>query len=357
VEDVVGIVHGISPSVTAITGATAPVNNHRKRYFIAVPKLQYAFHNLPTRPLFMMSNTEFKLQNASNFLPRQPATDDAVHMPQSTASAEEQTNLTNTTSTEKAQPTAITNRSGESTSTPPYGPPIEELHVVPETPPRSAIENLMPWIIKPDGSTADGLAIPRNPGDTDTSSGAFHIGALTAASASMAQSLNGCYVGTCHGRRDFLNPITGEVQSRPTGRNEMRQNDVVDAIAKAMRDAAIQCYFGSRVSPKTDTRHLASDVGAQQLAEIASVVSLLSRGAPRSEADVVRLREARKQRRRVMNRLSAARSNHKKREELEKLRDELDGTRRRLDLLTRRRESLSVENETLRRLAFGETEK
>ncbi|CAN8066217.1 unnamed protein product [Agarophyton chilense] len=239
------------------------------------------------------------------------------------------------------------------------------------------------WLVS-DGvsATPDGVGVPRRPGGNDTSSGAFNMSALSDSLQSIERSLKGNFFSP-KVRKDIMHPQTGELLSRSTGQLTAKL-ETLDAFSlKLFREIAAQSYYASVMNMSSDNRLLpmiqpmpASDslsnggkaahrnpirkrpvfkkvapalLAPRPVAIVAAPDTGISdeQAAAKSKEEAVR--QAKLEAKRIKNRMSAARSNQKRRAQLDAQRQELAALRQRAEELTNKKQVLMEENKALRR--------
>lgn len=254
------------------------------------------------------------------------------------------------------------------------------------------------WIFSSNESTPDGVGIPRRPARNDTSSGAFDMSTLVGSLATIERSLKGSFYGP-KVRKDILHPQTGELISRCTGVLSAKLDSVAAGELSLLRSIAAQAYYASRMAVSNDGRLMGMSRSASPPLMISSVseqarsstgeprrkqgrvepqirpapVTLAPRPVPTialppglphpevlqlsesvtSEAkpavmDEQAAREAKLEAKRIKNRLSAARSNQKRRAQLEAQKKELNSLKERVQELKSRQKLVIEENESLK---------
>ncbi|CDF34312.1 unnamed protein product [Chondrus crispus] len=262
------------------------------------------------------------------------------------------------------------------------------------------------WILSSAGSTPDGVGVPRVPGANDTSSGSFNMNSLVDSLATIEKSLKGSFYGP-KVRKDVLHPLTGELVSRCTGKVRASIDNVDASSLFHLRKIAAQTYYSSVLSVAPDARLLPLSLASRPfisapttstnlrqptdeprrkqgrtepqhrpapapLAPRPVVTISLPPGLPHPEVlqlpepiasttippaptDEKSAREAKLEAKRIKNRLSAARSNQKRRAQLEAQKQELAELRERVQELKWRETKVSEENEILKRQILSET--
>lgn len=261
------------------------------------------------------------------------------------------------------------------------------------------------WLLSSQESTPDGVGIPRRPTRNDRSSGAFDMTALIGSLATIERALKGQFHGP-KVRKDILHPQTGELISRCTGVVDANIAGASPDNIRLLRSIAAQAYYASRMavsndaplitippnsaglytanqilsesrSPTDEPRRKQGRTGTQKrpapatlaprsLARIAPppgiplMESLQSYETAAPEPDSVTMdekasREAKLEAKRIKNRLSAARSNQKRRAQLETQKKELTQLRERVEELKSKQQLVSEENETLKRQVASKT--
>lgn len=249
------------------------------------------------------------------------------------------------------------------------------------------------WMLSADGTTPDGIGIPRRPGRNETSSGAFDMRALLGSLATIERSLKGHFYGP-KVRKDILHPQTGELISRCTGVVTARLDAVDPANLSLLRSIAAQSYYSSLLSVCNDSRLISAGPrqeivtggkktrGGEEPKRKQGRREIVMRGptalAPRPVATVVlppglphpevlqlgevgvekdseemdeeMAKEAKLEAKRIKNRLSAARSNQKRRAQLDAQKKELAALRARVEQLKSRKQHVTEENENLKQV-------
>lgn len=114
------------------------------------------------------------------------------------------------------------------------------------------------WLLSSgDGTTPDGVGVPRSPGRNDTSSGAFDMGELQDALGSIELSFKGVYFSP-RVRKDIMHPRTGELLSRSTGEVSAKLFRPDDVTVSMLRHIAAQSYYSNFLSVSSDTRLVAA---------------------------------------------------------------------------------------------------
>lgn len=254
------------------------------------------------------------------------------------------------------------------------------------------------WIFSSNESTPDGVGIPRRPARNDTSSGAFDMSTLVGSLATIERSLKGSFYGP-KVRKDILHPQTGELISRCTGVLSAKLDSVADGELSLLRSIAAQAYYASRMAVSNDGRlmGMSRSVSPPLMISSMSEQARSSTGEPRRKQgrlepqirpapvtlaprpvpsialppglphpEVLQLsesvapepnpavmdehaaREAKLEAKRIKNRLSAARSNQKRRAQLEAQKKELSVLKERVQELKSRQKLVIEENESLK---------
>eukprot|EP00177_Eucheuma_denticulatum_P007821 GFKZ01014235.1.p1 GENE.GFKZ01014235.1~~GFKZ01014235.1.p1 ORF type:complete len:737 (+),score=93.76 GFKZ01014235.1:84-2213(+) len=254
------------------------------------------------------------------------------------------------------------------------------------------------WIFSSNESTPDGVGIPRRPARIETSAGAFDMSTLVGSLATIERSLKGSFYGP-KVRKDILHPQTGELISRCTGYLTAKLDSVAAGELSLLRSIAAQAYYSSRMAVSNDGRLMSMSRSASPPLMISSVseqartstgeprrkqgrlepqirpapVTLAPRpvptialppGLPHPEVlqlsesvssepqpavmDEQAAREAKLEAKRIKNRLSAARSNQKRRAQLEAQKKELNSLKERVQELKSRQKLVIEENEALK---------
>ncbi|KAI0560675.1 hypothetical protein FGB62_104g120 [Gracilaria domingensis] len=239
------------------------------------------------------------------------------------------------------------------------------------------------WLVSNQmGGTPDGVGVPRRPGGNDTSSGAFNMSALFDSLQRIEKSMKGNFFSP-KVRKDIMHPLTGELLSRSTGQLTGKV-DSIDAFSlKLFREVAAQSYYATVMAMSSDSRLLTmvqpispsppisngrayaehNQIRKRPVFKRVAPAPLAPRPVPIVAAPVVTkqneevteqskeeaVRQAKLEAKRIKNRMSAARSNQKRRAQLEAQREELAMLRRRVEELTNKKQLALEENRVLRR--------
>lgn len=252
------------------------------------------------------------------------------------------------------------------------------------------------------GSNPDGVSMPRTPSNSDTSAGAFDLSTLTNALSSIEESLQGSFFSK-RIRKDTLHVNTGELVSRTSGRMHLDLHRIQNPFQNNfLRQAAAQFYYTNTLPINPDMMFMNMNMSTQPLvlptSEIHSTqlsatgqrtkkpgravarkgrppiirkpsipilaprpipvaiapthvpaVSLGSSGIAEQEE-----RDAKLEAKRIKNRLSAAKSNQKRRAQLEAQKRELAILREKVDELEAKKMNMEEDNERLRLQIFSE---
>lgn len=241
------------------------------------------------------------------------------------------------------------------------------------------------WLVSGDeGATPDGVGIPRVPDRNDTSSGSFNMSALLDSLGAIERSMKGSFFSP-KVRKDILHPQTGELLSRCTGELTSRNVDIAGQNLSLFRQVAAQTYYSSLLSVSNDTRLITAHPpiapaappapsnpfggellkqtesnDARKVASLAPAALAPRPVAPRptpvtskaGDKDDEAAKEAKLEAKRIKNRMSAAKSNQKRRAQLESQRKELAVLRKRVEELKAKKQHMTEENESLRRLVL-----
>jgi len=107
------------------------------------------------------------------------------------------------------------------------------------------------WSFNEDGTTDDGVGVPRKPGPSPTSSGAFDMGDLANSLAKLEKHVKGSFF-CLRAKSDRIDPNTGELLSRQTGQQVSAVTTLDPITTKRLRTIAAQSYYGTTLSPKID---------------------------------------------------------------------------------------------------------
>lgn len=241
----------------------------------------------------------------------------------------------------------------------------------------SFVRSDMPWILDSNGVPTDNVGIPRRPGGMGTSSGAFDMTGLADSINSIRSSVTGSFYGSRSGN-PCAHPF-GDPNEPQSIRNIMARLDPSSAArATHARDSALRVYLTSVLPVSTDQRFISARaiLSAPRATNVAGIGVVqdpkqdpVKEGKPVSIAplpnpqlngthgqnsvieDQEKKREGRLEAKRRRNRLSAARSNEKRKEHWRRQQQLLESLRERVQELEYRKNTLATENETLRALA------
>ncbi len=266
------------------------------------------------------------------------------------------------------------------------------------------------WEFNVDGTTADGVGIPRKPGPSSTSCGAFDMTSMTRALAKLERQVKGSFF-CLRAKKDLIDPTTGELLNRQTGQQISKITTMSPQQSTKLRQIAAQTYYATTLSPSVDARLVSPTIthAAQNLVlpqALLSAISGTSTSLPSSttsiqgnhlitnghrtpsppiQASTIRVitngggatlaprpvdtlasngivpekksldstidkAEAKK----IRNRLSAAKSNQRRRAQLEAQRKELEMLQQRVLELRKKKEMIAAENGRLRVELFGD---
>lgn len=260
----------------------------------------------------------------------------------------------------------------------------------------------MPWFVSPAGSIADGLPVCHVQATNWTSSSAFAFDAISLS----VRGIEKCLLGSFYGpfvRMDCVHALTGLCSSEFTGRITYVLEVAQDSVVGILKEAFAQLYYMSVMCLQTDGRLCGGgneDIGeggsastsgtgeifsseaedALREGEVVAGVDVdggkarveswerstkkLAVLAPRcerveeggaentvcvSDGNGGMSRERMLEERRKRNRLSAARSNHRKKERVEGMRREVEVNHVRVEQLKKRRDEVVRENAELKR--------
>lgn len=224
----------------------------------------------------------------------------------------------------------------------------------------------MPWVPGSYGQTADGVGIPRRAGPNANSSGAFDMNSLNDALKGIMTSLQGSFYSS-RARHEQFDFITGRRLNNGFRNVIARLEKVDDTILTKMRRQAATMYCAAMASIRTDeallpilgmqgwprthpqstsgTRRNVLQPAPLQASDNAFVLKnrIFEDQAARNKADRI---EEKKRR----NRLSAARSNLKRKEVWDAKKRDLSQLKSRVGELKSRKKFLVSENKVLRRV-------
>lgn len=237
----------------------------------------------------------------------------------------------------------------------------------PALPVETAAKRYTPWVDGSYGQTADGVGIPRRAGGNGTSSGAFDMTSLGDALQGIMSSLKGSFYSS-RTRHEPFDYSTGK-QIDTGFRNVIaRLEPVEDEILTKMKFKASSIYFSTMTSIRIDQalwlmsgrqgeagRYIASkrngDIRSrlQPTAMVPAGRAVVLNGVTAAEGDETRRKAERLEEKKRRNRLSAAKSNLKRKEFWDGKKRDLRELRERVSQLESKKRVLVCENEMLRR--------
>ncbi|PXF47602.1 hypothetical protein BWQ96_02581 [Gracilariopsis chorda] len=240
------------------------------------------------------------------------------------------------------------------------------------------------WILTDEnGRTPDGVGVPRRPGGNDTSSGAFDMSSLFDSLRSIERSLKGHFFSP-KVRKDIMHPQTGELISRSTGQLMAKLDTIDSRSLQLFREVAAQSYYSSVMSMSRDNlllplqplisptpmiqavtpipqpprsvrqktiqkRVAPAPLAPRPVSIAAAAVAVAPDDETVKKSEEEAARQAKLEVKRIKNRMSAARSNQKRRAQLEAQRKELAALRKRVEELTSKKQVMMEENMNLRK--------
>lgn len=403
----VNVVNDISSEVIGIIGLDWFEHNRRQRFFFTVPNEPYSFHKLPTRVLALLKNVEYKVAGAErkNSSEEEKTPDDpAVSTGSFSAFMDDDDRLA-------ADPAGLVDELANADPVSWADGFLAGMGGLPggEDAALSAGQAERGAVGLPcgDGGAAFGNCRARSgmssgvvsscagaavvKGGAATSGGGFNMTSVFHSLLDLERSLEGRFFAP-RMSRDIMNPLTGEITSRTTG--EVRASLQLAAVkdAQMLRELTAQSYYAITLAPTTDRLLTFPDKGGppksarrfERGEEQGGGQVLCGRGdactvnkRPRLELDeavlvpkevpvcancrqhaveetvpvpidVEVIREAKKEAKRRKNRLSAARSNERKKERIEAQKKELVEMKERLLKLKEAEKTLANENSRLR---------
>ena len=331
----------------------------REHYMILCPMQEYSFYNLPNEVLFFSS--------AEMHTPSKQSAPPDIQALQSLFSTEDSLDVID----ELLLNSPSTALSPEC-STSPFDDPENLLPLQPAS-------SDLPWFLDSNGKPTDNVGIPRHPGDLQTSSGVFNMNALAASLSSIEKSIRGDFYGSRQ-VTDITHPETRahplKISAMPSARNVVARISRSNAFhGGSLRELAVHLYLSDILPVVSDQRFLGQSRWAginstrgtgdktrnQEYRRRAPKIAPLpkapvsgeseTRGLPEDDED--RKREEKREAKRRRNRLSAARSNEKRKENWQKQRQTLESLRKKVQELEQRKLTLSAENEQLKDRAFA----
>lgn len=208
--------------------------------------------------------------------------------------------------------------------------------------------NHTPWILS-NGVSSDGVSLSRRGVQNSSSSGAFDMSTLRQSLEALERSLKGSFYGK-RAQRNFMDPMSGEVVARFVGELSATLDGPEPLLTSMLQQKAMNSYYASVLHVDPDTRLLTG----MDLCRKRTTRTVLNgtRGAISAgvlgEQDLEARRAKKQKIRREKNRLSAARSNEKRRMQLEARKDELAKLQQRLEILQGRKTVAEEENAALK---------
>lgn len=229
---------------------------------------------------------------------------------------------------------------------------LDDIHTTVASPASRATTRATPWEMDAFRGTRDGVGISRVPGGNSTSSGAFDLRALSGALSAMSASLRGSYKATK--RKCGTDPLTGctvgETLMSVVATLERADESVT---AKLQRQAAA-LYFAATMTVRSDEGRLNAMMAVQVLPVQYTVHGHGSAGmlVECDNSEEMRMREERREAKKRRNRMSAARSNQRRKEANEVRKRSLAELKMRAEELEERKRSLAAENHALKERIF-----
>lgn len=218
------------------------------------------------------------------------------------------------------------------------------------SPVRSALTRATPWGSGSYGATSDGVGIPRMPGRSPTSSGAFDMRALSLALGGIAASLDGTYITTKTKPRIF-DPVTGRSVTRALLKVVATLERANDTVSAMLQRQAAALYFAAATTIRSDEGRLKAPSAMPVCPLVYGARAVTVVGTSRRSSEI-KAREERKEAKKRRNRMSAARSNQRRKEALELRKKGLADLKARAHELQRRKETLTVENQSLKERVY-----
>ncbi|CAN8066214.1 unnamed protein product [Agarophyton chilense] len=335
--EVLMVVNNYTPDATAVM-AVIPQPDTVKQFLITCPVLEYSFNNLP--------NQAFTVHVAERDQTSKNSPQQIAHQLQAFPA-----------SIDRLLELCSTNDSMLPSSS--YHSDL--LSLLDLDPPSQ-----LPWIIDSASSLSDNIGIPANPGTADTSSGAFNLTAISDSIRHIENTLHGTFLGTS----EIHYPLALAFES-PVKQTIVSIAAADSLEATLLRRYAVKVYFDATTPVISDEKYLAlpsfpysvtaepspsqpqNSTGndKQYFRRIApSPMTVASDNPTVAKADADLARERTLEARRRRNRLSAARSNDKRKEKWKRKVQTLQELRERMKNLLSKQQQLVEENGMLRKL-------
>ncbi|PXF47604.1 hypothetical protein BWQ96_02583 [Gracilariopsis chorda] len=346
VDEVVLVLHSYTPQATALM-AIAPGSDDAYQYLVLCPNGHYSFNNLPNQAISVQVGKRQGNSFSASLLNSQPHQPN--HLQSLPDSVEELLKIPVPFDTERS--------SGEET----------DLLLAAEI----DLPSQLPWIIDESSRPADNVGIPATPGNADTSSGAFNFDALSESIHDIERAICGRFSTSESAHMSFTKDF------------ELPQRTVVDIStasafdANLLRRRAVTEYFAATAPVVTDERYLPfvlpsnpqallpmpqedqpmghSATRPTTIAPKPLPVSNTDRQTMQSNTAAQQARERMLEARRRRNRMSAARSNERRKQNWNRSMQTLNSLKKRVHELETRRAQLVEENDVLRHIISNRT--
>lgn len=411
-KHLVNVINDLAPEVIGIIGLDWLEHNRRDRFFFTVPNEPYSFHRLPTRVLALLKNAEYKVAGAvrkQENTANGPATsthgfgaflddddklgDDAGGLVDALSDPDPAAWTDSFLAgmggpTDANMPDQTGDRDDPAQA---VGEGARGSLVVPRGEGGVAFANCGAMSGMGSGAMQSPVGGAVMKGGVGSRGGGFNMTSMFHSLLDLERSLEGRFFAP-RMSRDVMNPLTGEIMSRTTGemRASMQLADRKDA--QMLRELTAQSYYAITLAPTTDRMltfpkqagnsksarkfergeeggggempcgmGAACTVNKRPRLEVEEAMLMPKRvpvcancrqhlvEEPASvPMDTEAIREAKKEAKRRKNRLSAARSNQRKKEGIEAQKKELVVLKERLAKLKDVEKTLADENSNLR---------
>lgn len=375
-EDLLMIINGKPPGmpthfdpVTVImTVAARPGEGKRQHTFFTCPKLEYDFENLPSQILSVVTAEGAAPVEAPEPLGSdmfggllagqelEPITDSELlgapvsearifKNPHSSTETDSSTLLFDTLCNEESalesEDTTVSDRGLEFVKS-----LFEDVQPAPASSTRSSKTYATPWEVGPFQGTRDGVGIPRVPGENSTSSGAFDMRALSNVLGSLSTALQGSYKATK--KTGGADPLTGQIEEEQIFKVVATLQQADEAVTAKLQRQAAALYFMTTMTVRRDEGRL-NHMIAVQVAPAQDGMGYKHAAALVCDRTAeMRQREERREAKKRRNRMSAARSNQRRKEANDLRKKTLASLKARVEELEERKKILTAENRALK---------
>lgn len=373
------VINQLTPALSGIISIDWLAHNRCERLFFTVPNDDYSFRHLPTRVLALLKNFEYKVEAAP--MSDEDSSTTTHNAPEQTPSSTRDTASTLGTDAAPDIGPKLIPDSWQPDSQPPdfscwcsdfLSDQAEPMEVpsppTPSCPNPVSMEDTVK-LIQPLLSTDDSpwsVAPPAPAEPAPSSSSALDMSSLTAALAELETLMAGKFFAP-RLRRDVMDPYTGEVISRHTSELRATLQPAPLHESRVLREIAAQAYYASalavstdrllthppRLSPKDSRPHpMLAPKPVEPVCQHCQhhVVEFVMPPPEDAQATL----EAKKEAKRRKNRLSAARSNLRRKEREQAQEKELVDLKERAQVLRGVEEKLRRENIELKRASVAQ---